>query len=189
MAYYVLGGTSRRRINTDSMPSDRARQTKEWEGTQTGTGTLTKTILWEGGDKNAGQQAKRIQLLSFSFKQTKQIKTKQQTAWYHSVNWWLSHQRPVRVGLHCQANCEHHPWRHCTEEKNTATKGRVWLMWALTSSYCQFWHLGCWQDVLVVFQQNSARWVRTDTAVCRSLFFVFFSRAGHFVAIAIPRVT
>ena len=42
-------------------------------------------------------------------------------------------------------------------------------MWALTSLYCQFWHLGCWQDVLVIFQQNSAWWIWTDTAVCRSL--------------------
>ena len=27
---------------------------------------------------------------------------KQKTARSHSVHWWLSHQRPVRVGLHCQ---------------------------------------------------------------------------------------
>ena len=39
---------------------------------------------------------------------------KQQTARPHSVYWWLSHQRPVRVGLHCQARCDHHPWRHCS---------------------------------------------------------------------------
>ena len=31
-----------------------------------------------------------------------------------SVHRWLSHQRPVRVGLHCQARCDHHPWRQCS---------------------------------------------------------------------------
>ena len=34
-----------------------------------------------------------------------------QTATPHGVHWWLSHQRPVRVGLHCQARCDYHPWR------------------------------------------------------------------------------
>ena len=32
----------------------------------------------------------------------------------HSVHWWLSHQRPVRVGLYCQARCDYHPWRQCS---------------------------------------------------------------------------
>ena len=27
----------------------------------------------------------------------------------HSVHWWLNHQRPVMVGLRCQARCNHHP--------------------------------------------------------------------------------
>ena len=27
---------------------------------------------------------------------------------------WLSHQRPVRVGLHCQARCDYHIWRQCS---------------------------------------------------------------------------
>jgi len=39
---------------------------------------------------------------------------KQQTARPHSVHWWLSHQRPVRVGLHCQGRCDHYPWRQCS---------------------------------------------------------------------------
>ena len=34
---------------------------------------------------------------------------KQQTTRPHNVNWWLSHQRPVRVGLHCRARCDYHP--------------------------------------------------------------------------------
>ena len=36
---------------------------------------------------------------------------KQQIARPLNVHWWLSHQRPVRVGLHCQARCSYHPWR------------------------------------------------------------------------------
>ena len=29
-------------------------------------------------------------------------------------HWWLSHQRPVRVGLHCQARRDYHRWRQCS---------------------------------------------------------------------------
>ena len=36
---------------------------------------------------------------------------KEQTASPHSIHWWLSHQRPVRAELHCQATCDSHPWR------------------------------------------------------------------------------
>ena len=36
---------------------------------------------------------------------------KQQTARPHSVHWWLSDQRPVGVGFHCQARCGYHPRR------------------------------------------------------------------------------
>ena len=39
---------------------------------------------------------------------------KQQTSKSPSVDWWLSHQRPVRVGLHRQAWFDHHPWRQCS---------------------------------------------------------------------------
>ena len=39
---------------------------------------------------------------------------KQQTARPHSVHCWLSHQRPVRMGLHCQAGGDYHPWRQCS---------------------------------------------------------------------------
>ena len=30
------------------------------------------------------------------------------------VHWWLTDQRLVRVGLHCQARCDCHPWRQCS---------------------------------------------------------------------------
>ena len=36
------------------------------------------------------------------------------TARPDSVHWWLSHQRPVRVGLHCAARCDHHLWGPCS---------------------------------------------------------------------------
>ena len=38
---------------------------------------------------------------------------KQQPVEHHSLHWWLSHNRPVRVGLHCQARCNHHRRRQC----------------------------------------------------------------------------
>ena len=62
---------------------------------------------WESTVEN-GQQAKQSQRSSFSFKKTENRKTS------NSVHWWLSHQRQVRVGLHCQARCDYHPWRQCS---------------------------------------------------------------------------
>ena len=43
---------------------------------------------------------------------------KQQTTRPHNVHWWLSHQRPVRVGLHChcQARCDY----QCTIHEDSA---------------------------------------------------------------------
>ena len=62
---------------------------------------------WESTVEN-GQQAKLRPRSSFSFKKKENRKTSK------SVHWWLSHQRPVRVGLHCQARCDYHPWRQCS---------------------------------------------------------------------------
>ena len=62
---------------------------------------------WENTVEN-GLQAKQSQRSSFSIKKTENRKTS------NSVHWWLSHQRPVRVGLHCQARCDYHPWRQCS---------------------------------------------------------------------------
>ena len=39
---------------------------------------------------------------------------KRQTARSHSVYLWFSHQRPVRVGFHCQVRCDHYPRRQCS---------------------------------------------------------------------------
>ena len=39
---------------------------------------------------------------------------KQQTARSYNVHWWLSHQRPVSGGFHCQAKWHHHLWGPCS---------------------------------------------------------------------------
>lgn len=39
---------------------------------------------------------------------------KLQTAGSQSVHWWLSYQKSVRVGLHCQAMCDHNLWTQCS---------------------------------------------------------------------------
>ena len=39
---------------------------------------------------------------------------KHQTAKSLGVHWWLLNQRPVIVGFHCQARCDHHSWRQCS---------------------------------------------------------------------------
>jgi len=63
---------------------------------------------WESTVEN-GQQAKRIQRSNFLL-----ILRKQQTTRSHSIRWRLCHERPVRVGLHCQARYDYHPWRQCS---------------------------------------------------------------------------
>ena len=74
------------------------KQTKEWERYPNQFRRLYETLLPENLGKHcwewpAGQTQSEIKLL---------IQEKQQTTRHHSVlHWWLSHQRPVRVGLHC----------------------------------------------------------------------------------------
>ena len=80
------------------------------KGTQTDSGISMRHSCqktWERTVKN-GKQAKWSQRSSFL------LKNKQQTTRPHSVHWWLSHQRPDRVWLHCQAMCDCHPWRQCS---------------------------------------------------------------------------
>ena len=85
---------------------------KDGKGTQTIFGTtirhsiLPENLRIKALHADNGQQAKctQSQRSSFSFKKTV-------TTGSHSVHWWLSHQRPVRVGFHCQTRCDHHPWR------------------------------------------------------------------------------
>ena len=56
----------------------------------------------------------QLVLQAYQLRELKQTKgweryPKQQTARSHSVHGWLSHQRPARVEIHCQAKCDHHP--------------------------------------------------------------------------------
>ena len=82
--------------------------TKEWEKYPNRLRRLCETLLPENLGKHyrkwpAGKKRVRDQ-------NTKTANRKIP----HSVHWWLSHQRPVRVGLHCQARCNYHPWRQCS---------------------------------------------------------------------------
>ena len=81
------------------------------KGTQTDSSVSMRHSCqktWESTVKN-GRQAKRSQRSSFS------LKNKQ------TANGKISHcilmasrQRPTRMGLHCQARCDHHPRRQCS---------------------------------------------------------------------------
>ena len=64
------------------------------KGTQTDSGVSPARKPGKSIVEN-GQQAKQSQRSSFSFRKTANRKTP-------GVHWWLSHQRPVRVGLHYQ---------------------------------------------------------------------------------------
>ena len=86
------------------------KQTKEWERYPNRFRRLYETLLPENLGKHcrewsAGKTQSEINLL---------IQENCKTARHHSVHWWLRHQRPVRVGLHCQARCDYHPWRQCS---------------------------------------------------------------------------
>ena len=103
----ALDGSSRG-LNTERMPADRAQASQR-------VGKVPKPIpaslwknrkTWEITVEN-GQQVKRSEISSFSFKKTANPRP-------HSVHWRLSHQRPVRVGLHCQARYDYHPRRQCS---------------------------------------------------------------------------
>ena len=95
----VLVGSSSG-LNTASIPADRVQaKPGTWKGTQTDSSVSMRHSCqktWENTVEN-GQQEKQSRRSSFLFK-------KQQTA----------NQRLVRVGLHCEARCDYHPWRQCS---------------------------------------------------------------------------
>ena len=92
------------------MPADRAQANQ-------GVGKVPKLILavlWGTPARKLGKALSRMarrvkqgQRSSFLFKKIANTRS-------HSVHWWLSHQRPVRVELHCQTRCNYHPWRQCS---------------------------------------------------------------------------
>ena len=89
------------------------KQTKEWKRYPNWFRRLYETLLLENLEKcrrewPAGKAESEIKLL------IQEYSRKQQTARPHSEHWWLCHQRPVRVGLHCQARCDYHSWRQCS---------------------------------------------------------------------------
>ena len=86
------------------------KQTKEWERYPNRFRRLYETLLPENLAKHcqkwpAGKTDPEIKFL---------IKKQQQTARSHIVYWWPSRQRPIRMGLHCHARCDHHPRRQCS---------------------------------------------------------------------------
>ena len=68
--------------------------------------------LWDTAARKPGRALLRMASRQNGVRDQASHLRKQQTARSYSLHWWLSHQRPVRVGFHCQARCNHHPWRH-----------------------------------------------------------------------------
>ena len=83
------------------------KQTKEWERCPNFFRHLYKTLMPE----NFGKDCQELPTRKAESKDQASHSRKQQTTRSDSVHWWLSHQRPVRMGLHCQARCDHHPWK------------------------------------------------------------------------------
>ena len=93
-----------------SMPADRALASQR-------VGKEPKPIpasLWDIPARKHGKALSRMASRQNRVRDQASHSRKQQTARPHSVHWWLSHQRPVRVGPHCQARCDYHPWRQCS---------------------------------------------------------------------------
>ena len=83
------------------------KQTKEWERCPNFFRHLYETLMPE----NFGKHSQKVPTGKTESKDQASHSRKQQTTRSHNARWWLSHQRPVRMGLHCQARCDHHPWR------------------------------------------------------------------------------
>ena len=98
--------------NCASMQADRALESKP---RSEGVGKVRKPVLVYLWDTPARKLRKA--LLRLASRQngirlwdqsSKSNSRKQQTARPNTVHWWLSPQRPVKVGLHCQARCDYH---------------------------------------------------------------------------------
>ena len=103
----VLEGASRG-LSTASMPVVRTQITQ-------GVGKVLKLILaslWDASVRKLGKALSRM--ANRQNRDQASHSGKQQTARPHSVFWWLSHQRPVWVELHCQAVCGYQPWKQCS---------------------------------------------------------------------------
>ena len=93
-----------------SMPADRALASQR-------VGKEPKPIpasLWDIPARKHGKALSRMASRQNRVRDQASHSRKQQTARPHSVHWWFSHQRPVRVGLQYQARCDYHPWRQCS---------------------------------------------------------------------------
>ena len=104
-----LDGSSRG-LNTACMQPDRAQANQ-------GVGKVNKLIpasLWDTPARKLGKVLLRMARRQNRVRDQVSHSRKQQTTGPHSVHWWLNHQRLVKMGLHCQARCDHHPWRQCS---------------------------------------------------------------------------
>ena len=75
------------------------KQTKEWERCPNFFRHLYETLMPE----NFGKHSQKVPTGKTESKDQASHSRKQQTTRSHNARWWLSHQRPVRMGLHCQA--------------------------------------------------------------------------------------
>ena len=100
---------SGRGINTANVTAERKQANQRLEKVPNRVWHLYATLLLE----NMGKHCREWPAANTIRDQASHSR-KQQTARPHSVHWWFSHQRPVRVGLQCQARYDHHPWRQCS---------------------------------------------------------------------------
>ena len=91
-------------ISSASMSADRAQANQ-------GVGKVPKTILTSLWDTPARKLWKALPKMASTQNRVRDEGShsrKQQTARPHGVQWWLSHKRPVRAGLHCHESCNYH---------------------------------------------------------------------------------
>ena len=82
-----------------------------WQSSDKGLGKVPKPIpasLWDTPARKLGSALSRMASRQNRVTDEASHLRKQQNARSHSVHWWISHQRPVSVGLQCQARCDHH---------------------------------------------------------------------------------
>ena len=95
-----------------SMPNDGLSKPRSRKGAQTRCWHLCETLL-QKQNKTKNTPGKHRWVASRQngvFKKKSSFSFKKTASRSYSVHWWLSHQRPLRVGLHCRARCNYLPW-------------------------------------------------------------------------------
>ena len=97
---------------TPSVQFSSASMSADWAQANQGVGKVPKMILaslWDTPARKLGKALPKMASKQNRVRDEASHSRKRQTARPHGVHWWLSHKRPVRVGLHCQESCDYHP--------------------------------------------------------------------------------